>query len=467
MITELGRSITNSLSSLFGTPVTDLKIERAIKEICNSLILSNVNPRYVNELRNELRARLDTSKMPAGFNRAKVVQTAVSEKLVELLDPKTEGYRIERGRANVVVFVGLQGSGKTTSICKYANFYKKKGMKVGIVCADTFRAGAFDQVRQNALRIKVPFFGSGEADPVKVAQEGVQRFKDERFELILVDTSGRHTQESELFEEMKEIVGSVRPDNIVFVMDAGIGQSAEDQASGFKNAVDVGTIILTKIDGTAKAGGAISSVAATGCPIEFVGTGEGMEDLEVFNAHRFVGRMLGMGDVEGLMEKVGSLGIDEKEMVDKLRQGSFTLRDFYEQFQKILSLGPMSKLLEMIPGFSNVALPDENTFKKLVYVFDSFSECELDSTGHVFLKEPNRVVRVAMGSGTSVQGVQEILEQFKKVQTMMQKFTSVPGFADMLSGDTSKMSVSQKARLRQQAKNFLPKDLLDQMGPML
>lgn len=463
MITELGKSITNTLSGLFSSPVTDLKIERAVKDICNSLILSNVNPRLVNELRTELRTQLDVSKMPPGFNRAKMVQTAVSERLVDLLDPKVEGYKIVRGRANVVVFVGLQGSGKTTSICKYANFHKKKGLKVGIVCADTFRAGAFDQVRQNALKIKVPFFGSADADPVKVAGEGVQRFRDEHFELILVDTSGRHTQESGLFEEMREIVREIRPNNIVFVMDAGIGQSAEEQAAGFKKAVDVGAIILTKIDGTTRAGGALSSVAATGCPIEFVGTGEGMEDLEVFNARRFVGKMLGMGDVEGLMEKVGSLGIDEKEVVDKLKRGSFTLRDFYEQFQKIMSLGPISKLLEMVPGFSNMPMPDENAFRRLIYVFDSLSEPELNSTGEVFERSPSRIARVARGSGTSVQGVAEILAQFRKMQVMMQKFTSIPGFADML-GDPSKMSLAQKTKLRQQAKGVVPKDILDQMG---
>jgi signal recognition particle subunit SRP54 len=467
MITELGKSITNTLSNLFSTAVTDEKIEQAIKEICSSLIASNVNPRYISELRNELKRELDPSTMPAGFNKARAVQTAVSEKLVRLLDPGAEGYKIVRGRTNVVVFVGLQGCGKTTSICKYANYHKRRGYRVGIVCADTFRAGAFDQVKQNALKIKVPFFGSPEADPVKVAVEGVGRFRSENFELVLVDTSGRHTQEQELFDEMRDIVRGIRPDNIVFVMDAGIGQSAEDQATGFKKAVDVGTIVLTKIDGTVKAGGAISSVAATGCPIEFVGTGEGMDDIEAFNARRFVSRMLGMGDIEGLIERVGSLEIDEKEMMRKLKKGSFTLRDFYEQFQKILSLGPMSKFLEMIPGFSSLQMPSESMFKKLVHIFDSFGRCELDSSGEIFEKEPSRVIRVARGSGTSVQAVTEVLGQFRKMQGMMQKLASIPGMADIMSGDPSKLTLSQKSRLKQQAKNVLPKNLLEQFGPLL
>jgi signal recognition particle subunit SRP54 len=467
MITELGRSITNTLSGLFSTAVTDEKIEQAIGEICNSLIVSNVNPRYINDLRNELRKELDPRTMPAGFNRARAVQAAVNERLVRLLDPGVEGYKIARGRTNVIVFVGLQGCGKTTSICKYANYHKRRGYKVGIVCADTFRAGAFDQVKQNALKIKVPFFGSPEADPVKVAVEGVKRFAEEGFEVILVDTSGRHTQEQELFSEMKDIMRGVRPDNIVFVMDAGIGQSAEDQAAGFKGAVDVGTIILTKIDGTAKAGGAISSVAATGCPIEFVGTGEGMDDFEVFNARRFVSRMLGMGDIEGLIEKMEALDIDEKEMMSKLKKGSFTLGDFHEQLQKMLSLGPMSKILEMIPGLSGFQMPSEGMFRQLIYIFSSFSRSELDSNGQPFEKEPTRVIRVARGSGTSTQAVVDVLAQFRKMQGMMQKLASIPGMADIMSGDASKLTLSQKTKFKKQARNVLPKDLVEQFGSLL
>ncbi|KHN69945.1 signal recognition particle GTPase [Ordospora colligata] len=465
MIADLGKSITAALSNLVNSQATDQQIEAAIKEISNSLILSNVNPKYVRDLRAELNQKLKTDAIAPGVNKGKAVQNAVYDKLVDLLDPKSKGYEIRKGKGNVVMFVGLQGSGKTTSICKYANFYRKKGYKVGIVCADTFRAGAFDQVKQNALKIKVPFFGSSDADPVKVACAGVERFRKDKFELILVDTSGRHTQESELFTEMKEIVAGICPDNIVFVMDAGIGQSAEDQALGFKRAVDVGSIILTKIDGTTKAGGAISSVAATKCPIEFVGTGEGMEDIEVFHARRFVSKMLGMGDVEGLVEKIESLGIDEKEVVRKLKQGSFTIGDFYEQFQKILSLGPVSKLLQMIPGFSGLSMPDESTFKKLIYVFDSFSRSELDSTGELFEKQPNRILRVARGSGTSVEGVSEILSQFKKVSGMMQKFSSMPGMENMF-GDPSKMNLSQKMKMKDQVKDMLPKDLFDQIGSM-
>jgi signal recognition particle subunit SRP54 len=467
MITDLGDSITNALSKLFKTQVTDEKIEETIKGVCTSLLSSNVSPKYVMDLRTKLRESLQSKRIPSGMDKAKVVQNAVFDELVSLLDPKVKPYKAEKGRSDVIVFVGLQGCGKTTSICKYANYYKKKGFKVGIVCADTFRAGAFDQIRQNALKIKVPFFGSDDPDPVKVASEGVERFRKDGFELILVDTSGRHTQEKELFTEMKDIIFSVSPQNVVFVMDAGIGQSAEMQAKGFKNEVDVGSIILTKVDGTSKAGGALSSVAATHCPIEFIGTGEGMEDFDVFNSKRFVGKMLGMGDIAGLMEKVGDLKIDEEGMLEKLGKGVFHLKDFYDQFQQILSLGPLTKVFEMIPGMSKIKIPDEGTFRKMICIFDSFSKGELNSDGSIFEKEPMRIMRVAKGSGTSVRSVGELLLQFRQISVLMRKMGSMPGMMEMMKKGPSSISLAQKTKMKQQMKGAFPREVYQQMSSFL
>ena len=191
---------------------------------------------------------------------------------------------------------------KTTSCSKYAYYYKRKGWKTALVCADTFRAGAFDQLKQNATKAKIPFYGSyTERDPVVVAEEGVRQFKSEKYELIIVDTSGRHKQESALFEEMQEVARVVEPDDVVFVMDSSIGQAAKDQAKAFRDAVKVGSVIITKLDGHAKGGGALSAVAATKSPIIFVGTGEHIDDFELFNTKSFVSRLLGMGDISGLL----------------------------------------------------------------------------------------------------------------------------------------------------------------------
>lgn len=466
MITDLGKSITASLSRLFSSNITDDSIKYIIDDICTSLINSNVNLMLVEKIRNNLNEKI-LSENIQGFNKQKVIETAVFDELVSLVDPKIKSKELEKGKSNVVVFVGLQGAGKTTSICKYANYYKKKGLKVALVCADTFRAGAFEQIKQNAMKIKVPFYGSEEADPVVVALEGVSRFKKEDFDLICVDTSGRHTQEKDLFTEMTDIINAVTPDNIIFVMDAGIGQSAEDQALGFKNAVNVGSIIISKIDGTVKAGGAISSVASIQCPILFVGTGENMEDFEVFEPKGFVGRMLGMGDLHGLSRKISDLKIDEKELFNKFQKGTFTLNDFSVQFKQLLSLGPMTKLLEMLPGTSNFQMPDEKKFKKLICILDSLSKSELNSDGLIIEKENSRILRIAKGSASTPQEVYDLLVQFRNMSNMMKRFANIPGYSDLIGKDPGSLSESQKAKFKQQAKGMLPKDLLDSMNGFL
>ena len=220
-------------------------------------------------------------------------------------------------------FVGLQGSGKTTSCTKLALWYSKRGYKTGLVCADTFRAGAFDQLKQNASKARIPFYGSyTETDPVAIASAGVKSFKASKFEIIIVDTSGRHKQESELFQEMVQIGEAVKPDQTIMVLDASIGQAAEAQSQAFKEASGYGAILVTKLDGHAKGGGAISAVAATKTPIIFIGTGEHVTDLEPFRAQPFISKMLGMGDMAGLMDKVQEVALanpeKQKEMMKKI-----------------------------------------------------------------------------------------------------------------------------------------------------
>ncbi len=213
------------------------------------------------------------------------------------MNTETKPYEMKKNRPNVIMFVGLQGAGKTTTIGKFANYYQRKGWRTAMVCADTFRAGAFDQLKQNATKLRIPFYGSyTEADPVRIAEEGVEQFRRENFEIIIVDTSGRHRQEAALFSEMQEIQASISPDNIVFVMDATQGQAVFDQAQSFKEAVPVGAVIITKLDGHAKGGGALSAVAATNSPIIFLGSGEHFDDFDPFNARSFVSKLLGMGD---------------------------------------------------------------------------------------------------------------------------------------------------------------------------
>lgn len=265
----------------------------------------------------------------------KVIQQEIVRELTNLLDAQKKPFQPKKGKSNVVMFVGLQGAGKTTTCTKYAYYWQKKGYRVALVCADTFRAGAFDQLKQNATKVRIPFYGShSETDPVAIAEMGVQTFKKENYEMIIVDTSGRHKQEASLFAEMQQVRDAVNPDEIIFVMDGSIGQACYDQASAFRQAVNVGSVIITKLDGHAKGGGALSAVAATQSPIIFIGTGEHFDEFEQFDPQSFIKRLLGLGDLAKLMETVtGAIDMENQgELMQNISKGQFSLRDLQSQF---------------------------------------------------------------------------------------------------------------------------------------
>jgi len=353
VLAELGGKLRDSLRKLHSSSsVTQNELNALLSEISRSLIEADVNVKIVMKLRDSIKRKVedllddeDDDEAPrVRSNLSKTVQKAVVDELVALLSPSDSkrAYRMRKGKPNVVLFVGLQGAGKTTSIAKFASYYQRRGWKTAMVCADTFRAGAFDQLKQNATKLRVPFYGSyTEADPVVIAEDGVNQFIKDRYEVIIVDTSGRHKQEEALFEEMQEISAAVQPDNTVLVMDATQGQAVYDQALAFHNAVEVGSVIVTKLDGHAKGGGALSAVAATESPIIFLGTGEHFEDFDPFNAQSFVSKLLGFGDVRGLMEAMKSVtdGKSQEELMEKMSKGEFTLRMMYNQFEKVISMG--------------------------------------------------------------------------------------------------------------------------------
>jgi signal recognition particle subunit SRP54 len=305
-----------------------------LKDISKALLESDVNVKLVGQLRNNVKSNVDMDDNAPGANKRRMIQKAIIDELVQMLGADRKPFKPKKGKTNVIMFVGLQGSGKTTTIAKYCHYYNRKGWKTAMVCADTFRAGAFDQLKQNATKLRVPFYGSHtESDPVHLAEEGVNQFRDEGYEIIVVDTSGRHKQESSLFEEMEEIAAVTKPDDVIFVMDSSIGQAVYDQAAAFNASISIGSVIITKLDGHAKGGGALSAVAATNSPIVMTGTGEHFDDLEVFNAQSFVSRLLGMGDMAGLISEIkDTVGLEQQpELMKKFSEGVFTLRDMYDQ----------------------------------------------------------------------------------------------------------------------------------------
>ncbi|KAK9321194.1 SRP54-type protein [Lipomyces orientalis] len=433
VLADLGRRINAAMSDLTRSNVVDEKaLDSMLKEICMALLESDVNVKLVSTLRANIKKQINLKDQAPGVNKRRLVQKTVFDELCALVDCQSENgdapaFKPKKGRSNVIMFVGLQGSGKTTSCTKLALWYQRRGFKVGLVCADTFRAGAFDQLKQNATKAKVPYYGSyTETDPVAVAAAGVARFKSEKFDIIIVDTSGRHRQEQELFAEMVQISQAVKPDQTIMVLDASIGQAAESQSKAFKESSDFGAIILTKMDGHAKGGGAISAVAATRTPIVFIGTGEHIHDLEPFTPTQFISKLLGMGDIRGLVDHVKHMNLDQKETMKHIEQGIFTIRDLRDQLSNIMKMGPLSKMAGMIPGMSQVMgeVGEEESSKRLkrmMYIMDSMTEKELDSDGKIFVSEPTRLTRVAKGSGTSVREVEDVLSQQRTMARMVKQ----------------------------------------------
>lgn len=476
VLADLGRKITSALRSLsHATIINEEVLNGMLKEICAALLEADVNIKLVKQLRENVRSVIDFDEMAGGLNKRRMIQSAVFKELVKLIDPGVKAWQPVKGKSNVIMFVGLQGSGKTTTCTKLAYYYQKKGWKTCLICADTFRAGAFDQLKQNATKARIPFYGSyTEIDPVMIAHEGVEKFRGENFEIIIVDTSGRHKQEDSLFEEMLQVSNAVSPDNVIFVMDATIGQACESQARAFKEKVDVASVIITKLDGHAKGGGALSAVAATKSPVIFIGTGEHTDDFEPFKVQPFVSKLLGMGDIEGLIDKVNELKLDDnEELMKKLKQGQFTLRDMYEQFQNIMKMGPFSQIMGMIPGFGSDFLTKGGEqesmarLKKLMTIMDSMNDQELDSLDgeRLFTRTPSRAQRVARGAGVSVREVNELLTQYKKFAQMVKKMGGIKGL--FKGGDMSKnVNPAQMARLNQQMAKMMDPRVLQQMGGM-
>ncbi|CDO66965.1 signal recognition particle SRP54 [Plasmodium reichenowi] len=466
VLTELGTQITNAFRKLqTSTLADDVVIEECLKEIIRALILSDINVSYLKDIKSNIKNNIEKNIDIYGNNKKKLVQKYVVEELIKLLEGKKEGYNPVKGKRNVILFVGLQGSGKTTTCTKYAHYYQKKGFKTALVCADTFRAGAFDQLKQNAAKVKIPFYGSySEVDPVKIATDGVNAFLKDKYDLIIVDSSGRHKQENELFEEMIQVENSIQPEEIIFVIDSHIGQSCHDQAMAFKNSVSLGSIIITKIDGHAKGGGALSAVAATGCPITFIGTGEHVNDFEKFEAKSFVSRLLGLGDISGLVSTIKEvIDIDKQpELMNRLSKGKFVLRDMYDQFQNVFKMGSLSKVMSMIPGFGNNLISKGtekegiDKIKKFMVIMDSMTNEELDCIKPL---NDSRCLRIVKGSGTRLQDIKELLEQFKFLQKMVLKM----GKLGLRENNINNLMRNQK-QFMSKMNNIMDPNMLKQLG---
>jgi len=419
---RLGSSLHEALKKLFRASIVDeATVKELVRDVQRALLQADVNVKLVLEISKRIEDRALKEQVPPGVSRREHVIKVVYEELTRFLGEKSVPIKIESGKKKVIMLVGIQGSGKTTAVAKLARYFQKRGLKPALICVDTYRPGAHAQLQQLASRINVPFYGDLKAkDPVKIAIEGLKQFTDK--DVILIDTAGRHKEERELIKEMKMLEQNIKPDEVMLVIDGTIGQQAMFQAKAFNEATPIGSILVTKLDGSARGGGALSAVAATGAPIKFISVGEKIEDIEPFIPSRFVGRLLGMGDLETLIEKVREAEIKVPEKKAKaILSGKFTLTDMYEQFEAMKGMGPFRKLLKMLPGMSYDIPEDmvnmaEDRLEKWRVMIQSMTPEEKDNP-KIF--NASRIKRVARGSGTNEKEVKELLKQYSMMRRML------------------------------------------------
>jgi signal recognition particle subunit SRP54 len=422
---RLGSSLYGALKKVFKASVVDeATVKELVRDLQRALLQADVNVKLVLGISKQIEERALKAKVPPGISRREHVIKVVYEELTRFVGDKPVPIKMEPGKKKIVMLVGIQGSGKTTHAAKLARYFLKKGLKPALICSDTYRPGAYAQLQQLANRINVPVYGDVKAkDPVKVVNEGLKQFSDK--EIILVDTAGRHKEEQDLIKEMKTLEKKIQPDEVMMVIDGTIGQQALIQAQTFHEATPIGSILVTKLDGSARGGGALSAVAATGAPIKFIGTGEKVEDIEPFIPSRFVGRLLGMGDLETLLEKVRDAEIKVPEKKAKaILSGKFTLTDMYEQFEAVKGMGPFRKIFSMLPGMSYDVPEDmlnmaEGRLEKWRVIIQSMRPEEKDNPK---VLNSSRVKRVARGSGTSEKDVKELLKQYVMMRKMLKMF---------------------------------------------
>jgi len=421
----LGKALNSALKKLFGASIIDEELVKELaKDIQRALLVADVDVTLVMAITKRVEEQALDESLPRGISRREHIVKVVWDTLAFYLGEKTVPLTINPGKPNLVMMVGIQGSGKTTTVGKLARYFQKRGIKTGVICADNFRPGAYSQLKQLAERSNVPFWGDEEEkDAVKLAKKGYDEMRKRGVELILLDTSGRHREETGLIKEMRDISKAVKPQEIVLVVDGTLGQQAGVQAEAFRDATAIGSIIVTKLDGSAKGGGALSAVAATGAPIKFLGTGEGMDAVEPFNPTKFAGRLLGMSDIKGLIEKVREAQIEvDEDATMRFMKGQFSLNDMMAQLKQLKKMGPIGKVMEML-GLQyklpdDIAQIQEENMKKWEVIMSSMTKNELDNPRII---KSSRIQRIARGSGTDTRDVRELLKQHQQMQKMIKQ----------------------------------------------
>ena len=404
-------------------------VEEFIRELQRDLLKADVNVKLVFQLTQRIRERALREEPPPGASRRDWFVKIVYDELSQFFGGDREPSVDPPRRPWVILLVGVQGSGKTTSAGKLALFYARRGYKVGLVSTDTYRPGALQQLKTLAEKAGAMFYGVDSGDPAEIAYDGVRSLKARGAEVIVVDTAGRHGygEEEALLVEMRRIAERVKPDEVILVIDAAMGQKAYDLASKFHKYAPVGGILVAKTDGTARGGGVLSAVAATGATVKFIGYGEKLEELEVFKPRRFVARILGLGDLESILERLKTLeeARELEEAAKEIVKGKLNLRIVYRQLKTARRMGPLARVLQMIPGLTlapevvrDAAKLGEEKIDKWLAIMESMTYEELENPDMV---DKSRIKRIAMGSGTTAEDVKELLNYYKNLKNLIKK----------------------------------------------
>lgn len=423
MFESLTEKIENAIGKIKGYgKITEDNIGDALRDVRLALLEADVNYKVVKEFTNKVKEKALGEEVKKSIKPGDMFLKILKDELLDLLG--NDNYEINvSGKPSIVMLVGLQGSGKTTTIGKLANYLRKnKGKKPLLVACDVYRPAAIDQLKTIGKELNIEVYDEGQGDAVKIAQNGVNYAKENNYDLVLIDTAGRLHVDEALMDELLSIESIVKPNEIILVIDAMIGQDAINVINGFNDKLKLTGTILTKMDGDTKGGVALCAKHLTGVPIKFIGTSEKLDGLTLFDPERMVSRILGNGDIMSVIEKAESV-IDEKEAmstVKKIQSGKMDLDDFLSQLRQIKKLGPLENLIKLLPGarkmgLNNISI-DPKDMARLEAIMSSMTIKERKNPSII---KSSRKQRIAKGSGTTIQEVNKLLTQFEQMGKMM------------------------------------------------
>jgi signal recognition particle subunit SRP54 len=397
-------------------------IKELSKNVQRALLQSDVNVRLVLEITKQLEARSLNETPPPGLSRKDHIVKILYDELAKLLGKESD-FDFKSDKQNKLIMLGIQGSGKTTVTAKLAKFLMKQGYSVGVIGADTYRPGALVQLRTMCEKSNVEVYGEpNNKDSPDIVKNGLKHFESLPLDVIIIDTAGRHKEEKDLLSEMEQINKVANPDLAILVIDGTIGQQCFNQAEAFHKTIPVGGIIITKLDSSAKGGGAIAASAATGAQIMYIGTGERIDDLEKFSPTRFVGRLLGMGDIQAVLDLAKRLENEGDDVrLKRISSGKMNMDDFFYQLEEVTKVGSLKGFLDNMPGLSGMVKDDqldqmEGRVSKWRFIIQSMTKAEKADPD---LMNSSRIKRISRGSGWPEHEVKELLKNYKNSKNMM------------------------------------------------